>query len=65
MRSLKQIIILLYILIFLLPASSRADKIDEINNKARSGEVEAQFSLAETYYWEKGNRKDLKQAFLW
>jgi TPR repeat protein len=66
MKYFRQVIVLFYSLIFLLlPKPSFSFKIDEFSSMAKQGQVEAQFTLAEAYYFGKGTGKNLKQAFFW
>jgi TPR repeat protein len=66
MKYLRQVIILFYSLIFLLlPKPSFSAKIHEVSSMAKQGQVEAQFTLAEAYYFGKGTGKNLQQALFW
>ena len=63
MKYFWTVIILFYIFIFfLLPKPSFSAKIDELSGMAKQGQVEAQFTLAEAYYFGKGTGKNLQQA---
>ena len=66
MKSIWPLIVLFCTFIsLLLPKTSFADRIDELSSMAKQGQVEAQFTLAEVYYFGKGTGKNLKQALFW
>jgi len=48
-----------------LPKTFFAARIDELSIMAKQGQVEAQLTLAEAYYFGKGTEKNLKQALFW
>ena len=52
-------------IILLLPKASFAAGIDELSSMAKQGQVEAQFTLAEAYYFGKTTGKNLRQALFW
>jgi TPR repeat protein len=66
MKFVWPVIVLFCTFIFLLlPKASFAARIDELSSMAKQGQVEAQFTLAEAYYFGKGTGKNLKQALFW
>jgi TPR repeat protein len=66
MKSVQQIIVIFCILnLLFLPQPSVAGRIDELSSMAKQGQVEAQFALAEAYYFANGIEKNLHQALFW
>ena len=65
MKSVQQKIVIFCILnLLFLPQPSVAGRIDELSSMAKQGQVEAQFALAEAYYFANGIERICIRLFL-